>query len=133
MKVKPKPKSTAKLKKKLDKIFSLFIRLRDTNKDGYGECYTCGKRLHYKQGHCGHFIPRNILVTRWDENNSRLQCPGCNLWGNGKILDFEDRLVKEIGREAVDKMKASRFEILKVDSAWYENKITYYSQLVPNS
>ena len=124
-----KTKTSAQLKKELDKYFSLFIRLRDT-KNGYGNCYTCGKRIHYKEGHCGHFIPRNILITRWNESNCKIQCVGCNIFGNGKILDFEDRLVKEIGRKEVDKLKASRFQILKVDSIWYLDKIRHYKSLV---
>lgn len=52
------------------------------------------------------------------------------MFGNGKILDFEDRLVRELGREEVDKMKASRFKIMKVDSVWYEEKIAHYKDRV---
>lgn len=126
MKSTKKPKTSAQLKKILDKHFSIFIRMRDTNTHGFGKCYTCPKIIHYKQGHCGHFIPRNILITRWDEENCRLQCVGCNLFGNGMILDFEDNLVKEIGRERVDALKARRFEILKIDTLWYLDKIEHY-------
>ena len=32
----------------------------------------------------------------------RFQCVGCNLFGNGKTLDFEDGLILELGREKVD-------------------------------
>lgn len=42
------------------------------------------------------------------------------------ILDFEDNLVKEIGRERVDALKARRFEILKIDTLWYLDKIEHY-------
>lgn len=84
--------------------------------------------MHWKNLQNGHFIPRNILVTRWNEDNCRPQCVGCNVFGNGKILDFEDRLVREIGRKEVDKLKASRFQILKVDSTWYEKQIEKYKE-----
>ena len=121
-----KKKTPAQLKKELDKYFSLFIRLRDSNKEGFGNCYTCGKNLHYKQVHCGHWIPRNILITRWNENNCKFQCAGCNLFGNGKPLDFEEHLRIDLGDELVDTLRASRFQIFKIDSIWYEKKISYY-------
>ena len=121
-----KTKTQAQLKKELDKYFSLFIRQKHYKKG----CYTCGKKIPWKQGHCGHFIPRNILITRFSEENCRFQCVGCNVFGNGKILDFEDHLVKELGREKVDALKASRFKILKVDNAWYLSKIQHYKELV---
>jgi hypothetical protein len=47
----PKTKR-AKLEAKLDKVFSLYIRLRDA-KDEFCTCVTCGKTKHYKDGiHC---------------------------------------------------------------------------------
>lgn len=119
-------KSLPQLKKELDVVFSRFIRLRDSRPDDFGYCYTCGKRIHYKEGHCGHFVPRNILTTRWLESNCKLQCVGCNLYGNGKILDFEENLVKELGQEEVDILKARRHQVMKVNRAWYEEMIELY-------
>lgn len=124
-----KKKTTARLKKDLDMYFSRWIRLRDS-KNGVGNCYTCGKSLTIKKGQCGHFIPRNILITRWEPDNCKMQCVGCNVWGNGKILDFEDHLVKDLGRKRVDALKASRFQIMKVDSVWYEKEIERYKKEV---
>jgi hypothetical protein len=132
MKTKNKTKTSAQLKKELDKVFSLWVRQTWANDEGMASCYTCGKVAHWKQLQNGHFIPRNILITRWDENNCRPQCVGCNMFGNGKILDFEDRLVRELGRKRVDELKASRFKILKIDSAWYLDKIEHYKNELNN-
>ena len=44
-----KLKSISKLKKELDKWFSLFIRLRFATKEGACQCFTCGKVAHYKK------------------------------------------------------------------------------------
>lgn len=118
-----------KQKKKLDAVFSRYIRLKYAKKE-MCTCYTCGKVKHWKEVQNGHFIPRNILVTRFDENNCRPQCVGCNMFGNGKILDFEDHLVKEIGRKEVDKLKQSRFKIFKVDVSWYKERIEHYEKEV---
>lgn len=114
-----KKRTSAQLKKELDRLFSLYIRAK------YPKiCYTCGKQGVTLQN--GHFIPRNILITRWEEKNCRPQCVGCNLFGNGKILDFQDHLIKELGQEEVDKLKASRFQIFKVDTVWYIDRIAFY-------
>lgn len=118
-------KTEAQLKRDLDALYSRYIRLKSAQ-DGICICYTCGRRLGWKQAQCGHFIPRNFLITRWDERNTKVQCVGCNIFGRGKILDFEDHLIKELGQEEVNKLKASRFKVFKVDSIWYSQKIEEY-------
>lgn len=128
VKKKTKTKTQAQLKKELDKIFSLWVRQSWANNDGMVSCYTCGKVAHWKQMHAGHFIPRHYLITRWDENNVRPQCVGDNIFGNGKPLDFEERLKKEIGEKKVEDMKKKRHLIMKVDSNWYLKQIEVYQQ-----
>lgn len=122
-------KSTAKLKKDLDAIFSKYIRWKYAI-DGICKCYTCGKLAPVKNIQNGHFIPRNILITRFDERNCRPQCVGCNLYGNGKVFDFEERLKKELGEKEVEKLKQSRHKVFKIDSIWYQEKIAHYKELV---
>ena len=43
---------------KLWKWFSIYIRLRDSDENGYGKCFTCGKIIFWKKGDCGHGIGR---------------------------------------------------------------------------
>ena len=64
--------------KKLDTIFSQFIRLRDTNEYGRGRCITCGEWFDYKELECGHFRSRRHLTTRWLPENAHAQCTECN-------------------------------------------------------
>ena len=64
--------------KKLDTIFSQFVRLRDTDEYGYGACITCGEYFHYDDLECGHFRSRRHLTTRWREENAHAQCKKCN-------------------------------------------------------
>lgn len=90
-----KPKTTSQLKKEADRVFSIFIRLKYSNPDGYTTCYTCGKYGHYKEFQCGHFIPRHCLILRYDERNVRVQCVGCNVWGRGRVADFGYNLEDE--------------------------------------
>lgn len=118
-----RPKSLSSLKKELDRVFSLYIRAKYPRR-----CFTCGKVDGQLQ--CGHFVSRSYLVTRWDENNCRPQCVGCNIWGYGKPLDFEENLKKELGEEFVETMKASRHKILKLSQDWYETKIAHYKSVI---
>lgn len=120
---KRKVKTQAQLKKELDAIYSRYIRQKYPAK-----CYTCGKTD--TPLHCGHFISRSYLATRWEENNTRPQCVGCNIYGNGKPLDFEERLKAELGDEYVEKMKAKRHESWKLDRHWYQERIDHYKSLV---
>jgi hypothetical protein len=124
-KVKKKSKSQAQLKKKLDAVFSKYIRQIHP-----ARCYTCGISKHRKNLQCGHFISRQYLMTRWHENNCRPQCVGCNVYGNGKPLDFEENLKRELGDQYVEDMKKTRHQMLKVDSHWYHAEIEKYQALL---
>ena len=117
-----KEKTQAQLKKELDRVFSIYIRQHYDK-----ECYTCGKVGTLQNGH---FVPRQYLATRWDENNCRPQCVGCNIFGNGKPLDFEERLKKDLGDDFVEEMKLTRHQSLKLDRNWYTAQIEKYKKLV---
>lgn len=127
---KARSKTQAQLKKELDRVFSIYIRTKHSDKDGNNHCYTCGKAGTIKTMQCGHFVSRQYLATRWHENNCRIQCAGCNLFGNGKPLDFEEQLKKELGSDYVEEMKASRHQSLKLDRNWYQEQIDKYKNLV---
>ena len=64
--------------KKLDTIFSRYIRLRDTDAYGKGKCFTCGCDVTYFNAECGHFRSRRHESTRWHPNNAHIQCIECN-------------------------------------------------------
>lgn len=69
-----KPKTDKrKLIKKLDRIFSKYIRLRDT-KTGFGLCITCESLISFTNCDAGHFVTRDRIATRYDERNVNAQC-----------------------------------------------------------
>ena len=100
-------KTISKLKKELDTIFSIFIRLRDATDTGLCQCFTCGCVKHYKSGmQCGHFQSRRFLATRFDEHNCAPQCVACNMFRGGEQFKFAmnykdlvEKLKKEKGIE----------------------------------
>jgi hypothetical protein len=105
--------------KKLWKVFSIFIRLRDSNADGYGSCFTCGKPLFWKDGDCGHGLGRQHLSTKYDEKNNHLQCKPCNGFEGGRREIYKKKMNERYGQQTWDLLeiksksicKWSRFEV----------------------
>ena len=121
-----KKPSITKLKKKLDTIFSIYIRLKDADINGYNYCYTCNKKDYYKYLQNGHFISRKYLATRFDEENCKPQCPACNVFRYGEQYLFGQKLGKKIAEALQLKSKTS----VKIMAYEYEEKIAYYKTIV---
>ena len=87
----PKKPSRKYLVKKLDTLFSLYIRLKSADKYGNVKCYTCNTKRHYKDYmQCGHFISRRHYITRWKETNAKPQCYSCNVGNQGNVGSEEN-------------------------------------------
>ena len=105
-----KKESVASLKRKADKYFSLYIRLRDSDEFGVGDCITCGDKKHYKQMQCGHFVSRKTNALRYDEENCNLQCVGCNMFKAGEQYQYSKALDLKYGEGTADRLFAQRFD-----------------------
>ena len=126
-------KSISKLKKELDKWFSLYIRLRDSNEYGMVQCFTCGCVKHYKKGmQCGHFQSRSHLATRFDEENCQPQCVACNMFKQGEQYKFALHLDSKYGEGTAEELQFLSKQTVKFTRADYEEKISYYKSLVDN-
>ncbi len=124
-------KSISKLKKELDKWFSLFIRLRNASKDGIVECWTCGKTAHYKKMHAGHFMSRKHHATRWNEDgNVQVQCPKCNLFGQGEQYTFGKLIDVRIGEGKSEELQELSRTTVKYMRHEYEDMIMFYKEKV---
>jgi hypothetical protein len=124
-------KSISKLKKELDKWFSLFIRLRDATEEGLVQCFTCGAVKYYKKGiQCGHFQSRTFLATRFDEENCQPQCVGCNMFKQGEQYKFSLYLDAKYGEGKAQELQYLAKSIVKFTRVDYEEKIVYYKDLV---
>ena len=123
-------KTISKLKKELDKWFSLFIRLRNASKDGIVECWTCGKTAHYKKMHAGHFMSRKHHATRWNEENVQVQCPRCNLFGQGEQYTFGKLIDVRIGEGKSEELQELSRTTVKYMRHEYEEMIKFYKEKV---
>jgi len=123
-------KSISKLKKELDKWFSLYIRLRDATNEGMVQCFTSNRVYHYKQIHAGHFISRRHLATRWCEINVQPQSAADNLFGQGEQYKFGLNLDAKFGEGTSEELQYKARKTVKLSRVDYEEKISYYKNLV---
>ena len=125
-------KTISKLKKELDKCFSLYIRLRNASKDGIVECWTCSKTAHYKKMHAGHFMSRRCLSTRWCEINVQPQSAADNLFAQGEQYRFGLNLDAKYGEGTAEELQYKARQTIKLSRIDYEEKISYYKSAVKN-
>lgn len=89
----------SKLKKKVDNLFSLFIRTRD----GF-RCKKCGKVS--KNVHCAHIFSRNKLSVRYEPKNAITLCYYCHLmWAHREPVEFTEWVRGEIGEKTCQEIK----------------------------
>lgn len=127
---KPKGCGIKTLTKKLDDIFSIFIRMAFSDSDGVAECYTCRTRHKWQNLENGHFIGRQYTMLRWNRKNVRPQCHVCNGFNEGNKAEYRRRLVEDVGEQEVlwleankKKRRHSRTE-LEMMIAHYNNVVT---------
>ena len=124
-------KTISQLKKHLDNIFSLYIRLRDATSEGLVQCFTCSRISHYKSGmQNGHFQSRRHHSTRWNETNCQVQCVKCNMYEQGEQFRFGLGLDGKYGEGTSEELEFLARTIMKVSRIDYEEKISYYKDLV---
>ena len=127
-------KTISKLKKELDKWFSLYIRLRSANEYGMCQCFTCGKVGHYKTGGMqnGHFQSRKHMATRFDTENCQVQCIKCNMFSQGEQFKFGLNLDAKYGEGTAEELEYLARTTFKISRAEYEDYISYYKNIVEN-
>lgn len=124
-----KPKTKTKVKKELDRVFSIFIRQKYADNFGEVTCFTCPKTGTVKELQNGHFVPRQYLSLRWDERNCRPQCYACNMLYNGQPSAFAARLEAETPG-IVAELESKRKEIRQWTIPELEERIAYYKKLI---
>ena len=116
--------------KKLDEVFSIYIRKKYSDDFGMTSCYTCDKRGHYKDFQNGHYISRSYMAGRWEEQNCRVQCVGCNLFKNGNYTEYAARLVRDLGPDELDRLNSLKKIIRQWTIPELEERIAYYKKLI---
>jgi hypothetical protein len=111
---KQKVQTITALRRKADKLFGHYIRLRDAEYYGIhwvSQCISCGRenivrwydendqKWHWgRKEEVGHFIGRGNYHLRYDEINCNSQDVFCNKYKNGNIVGYEQGLEEKYGR-----------------------------------
>jgi hypothetical protein len=115
--------SIGKLKRKLWKLFSEYIRKRDGNR-----CFICNRTATGSAYHAGHFIPKSVggLILYFHEKNVHGCCYHCNINLGGNLYEYGQKL----GGETVKELYALKGKIEKWSAEDYLNKIAHYTALL---
>ena len=119
----------SKIVKKLDDIFSIYIRRRYSI-DDFAECFTCGKTDHWKNLQCGHFQSRRKYSTRWDKINCQVQCAKCNIFSQGEQYLFGKKLDEVYGEGTSNELALKGNYLIKFSTKELELLINTYKDLV---
>jgi len=111
-------------------VFSKFIRLRDSNKDGFLKCFTCGNIRYWKQADCGHGAPRQHKGTKYNEKNNHGQCKHCNGFQGGMREEYKKEMDKRYGAGTWDAMIVASRQTSKAGKFEYDTMAAHYSREV---
>jgi len=105
LKKKNKRETTGMLTRKLDWIFSEYIRRKYSDENWMITCISCEKVIHWKESHNCHWLPRGKKQYRFDQDNCRPWCAWCNTFNQEKhIRVFTIKQIARLGAETVDIM-----------------------------
>ena len=121
----PKKPTRKGLIKKLDTIFSEYIRRRYA-KNEISICVTCGKKDHWKNLQAGHFMSRKHYSTRWDAENVEVQCQACNVFRYGEQYLF----AKYLGVKKADMLLVKSREMVKFSDYELQEMIDIYKHKI---
>ena len=118
-----KKKSASKLRKEVDKYFSLYVRISNSDEYGMCTCFTCGSRKHWKEIQAGHFMSRKHMATRWHTDNVKPQCVKCNIYSQGEQFKFSQALGSKLALR-MQKLSTStrKFSTHDLESMIYDLK-----------
>ena len=115
---------------KLWKIYSKYIRLRDSDGEGIYKCFTCSKRAHWKEADAGHGIGRQYKATKYDERNVHAQCGRCNRFEQGNQAIYKEEVEKRYGKGTWDELVIKSKQVCKRGKFEIEVMEQYYKKEV---
>ena len=121
-----KEKRKPDLVKKLDKVFSQYIRLRDVMPSGFFKCISCGKIKPFADADCGHYHSRTQMATRFEEDNCHCECRFCNRMSADHLIGYRENLITKIGFSRVERLNVLAHSQKHWLDCELEEKIAYY-------
>jgi len=137
----PKSDKRSTLLQLADRVFSRWIKKRDTDKDGYCNCYICGIKYHIDDRDEDnmpilqplHFVDRDVYSQRYNPFQVKTGCGFCNRKQHydptgTQYQIFKEKLIKELGEDEVAEIELSHRNINRVTHAYlHEIVLTFKS------
>lgn len=122
VKVKKKPD----LRRKLDDVFSQYIRLRDAMPNGTFRCISCGQIKPLEQADCGHYFSRTHMATRYSEYNCHAECRHCNRFLADHLDGYRRNLIQKIGQQRFDMLEWQHHQTYQYSDFELQELIKHY-------
>lgn len=126
-----------KLKNKVWRVFSLYVRLKHSKIDPetgklVNTCVTCGKTYPIRNIQAGHFIYGRKEFLLFDEEQVHPQCYACNVRNHGAWIEYERYMRKRYGVKAVENMKKKYWKYKNKDRKYTYDELqqlyVYYNE-----
>lgn len=111
-------------------VFSLYIRLRDSNAAGYINCITCCDIRNWQSVDAGHGISRKHFCTKYDERNNHSQCKPCNNWGAGERAIYSKAVDEKYGEGTWEALELKAKGSCKKTTFYFLEKIPEYQNKI---
>ena len=115
---------------KLWRIFSEYIRLRDSDNSGIGKCFTCSFTGEWRRFDAGHGIGRQHKSVKYEERNVHSQCKRCNGFEGGQQAIYKEEVEKRYGKGTWDELVLKSRQVCKRGKVDIDFMTEYYKKEV---
>lgn len=112
------------------KVFSVYIRLRDSNEYGMITCYTCPSYKEWKYSDAGHWRSRQFKNTLFHERNVHAQCKQCNGPYKGRPEEYRRNIIRDYGEGEDERLFAMSKHPKRFTREELEEMIIHYKNEV---
>ena len=107
----PTTKERRRLAKQAWIVFSRYVRTKDVDFQDRSQCYTCKRRIPWKELDAGHFKHTSkkkgqirTKVIDYDERNIHAQCTFCNRMAHGNLTKYAIALEEQYGHGIIQEL-----------------------------
>ena len=110
-------------------LLSQIIRWSAADKNGWVRCVTCGKLDRVENMQAGHFIPAGRgNAVKWDRRNIHPQCPQCNIFKHGNLIEYYPWMLARYGHKIIDDLRGLSAKPLKLSISDYDGMVDDYRE-----
>lgn len=124
-----KPKKSVTWKDIADRVFSEYIRLKNSNDKWVCECFTCWRKQNRKEIQNWHFVSRWNMKYRYSEINCNPQCQMCNVILNWNYIQYTLKMIEKIGKTDTEKIINDK-QTIELKQYQYEEMITEWYKFI---